>query len=223
MKRWFPSNGAAEFFFRHWGKLLGVLVIIAFVVVGFLLSSGNGSRFTSWWRGATAELSGEPTIWTCAMHPQVRETHPGQCPICRMDLTPVAKWSENANPTDMQMMSHVPGRATVMIPGEFQQRIGVRTGVVELGPLRMSIEAVGIVQPDETLIARVNIKTEGWVEKLFVNFVGQKVHKGDPLLSIYSPQFLSTQEELLASLRAEKTLGGSQEPLSEAARRRLEL
>src|SRR3972149_5660824 len=89
----------------------------------------------------------------------------------------------------------------------------------------MSVRALGIVQPDETRIARVNIKTEGWVDKVFVNFVGQQVHKDDPLLSIYSPQFLSTQQELLTALRSERTLGevSGQQTLAEAARRRLEL
>lgn len=120
--------------------------------------------------------------------------------------------------------SSVPGHATVMIPGELQQRIGVRIGQVEKGPLKMTIRAVGIVQPDETRIARVNIKTEGWVNKLFVNFVGQRVRKGDQLLSIYSPQFLSTQEELLTALRSERLAGvPGQQALAEAARRRLEL
>jgi len=121
--------------------------------------------------------------------------------------------------------STVPGHATVMIPGELQQRIGVKIGRVEKGPLKMSVRALGIVQPDETRIARVNIKTEGWVDKVFVNFVGQQVHKDDPLLSIYSPQFLSTQQELLTALRSERTLGGvsGQQTLAEAARRRLEL
>ena len=120
--------------------------------------------------------------------------------------------------------SSVPGHATIMIPGELQQRIGVRIGQVERGPLKMSIRAVGIVQPDETRIARVNIKTEGWVDKLFVNFVGQQVHKGDPLLSIYSPQFLSTQQELLTALGLERSAGvPRQQTLAEAARRRLEL
>lgn len=123
----------------------------------------------------------------------------------------------------MATPSSVPGHATVMIPGELQQRIGVRLGQVVKGPLEMSVRAVGIVQPDETRIARVNIKTEGWVDKLFVNFVGQQVRKGDPLLSIYSPNFLSTQQELLNALRSEQTVGGSQQSMSVAARRRLEL
>jgi len=131
----------------------------------------------------------------------------------------------SAAPQQMGTPSSVPGHATVMIPGELQQRIGVRIGQVEKGPLTMSVNALGIVQPNETQVARVNIKTEGWVDKLFVNFVGQTVRKGDPLLSIYSPNFLSTQQELLTALRTEGTLGGGsgQKTLAEAARRRLEL
>jgi Cu(I)/Ag(I) efflux system membrane fusion protein len=209
-------------FVRHWGKLLAILVVL--IVGGFLLASmiaGYG----------TVESTSAPTIWTCAMHPQVRETQPGKCPICGMNLTPVAKWSDGkeasgADSKNMEQMgesANVPGHATVMIPQEFQQRIGVRIGRVERGPLTMSVNALGIVQPDQTRVARINIKTEGWIDKLFVNFVGQTVHKGDRLLSIYSPQFLSTQEELLTSLRAEQTLGGGPQSLSAAARRRLEL
>jgi Cu(I)/Ag(I) efflux system membrane fusion protein len=130
-----------------------------------------------------------------------------------------------------------------MIPGELQQRIGVRIGRVERGPLKMSVDAMGIVQPDETRVARISIKTEGWIEKVFVNFVGQTVRKGDPLLSIYSPQFLSTQQELLNALQAERGGKGDKSnflerpggdfaknglipfssSLAEAARKRLEL
>jgi membrane fusion protein, copper/silver efflux system len=167
-------------------------------------------------------------VWTCSMHPQVRQDHPGRCPICGMDLVPVrsekpSKTTDTSSATPKATAAEVPGHATVIIPGELQQRIGVRIGRVEKGPLKMNVDALGIVEPDETRVARVSIKTEGWVDKLFVNFVGQTVRKGDPLLSIYSPQFLSTQQELLSSLRAERTMGDSQQPLSGAARRRLEL
>jgi Cu(I)/Ag(I) efflux system membrane fusion protein len=120
------------------------------------------------------------------------------------------------------MTTNVPGHASVMISGELQQRIGVKIGRVEKGSLEMSVRALGIVQPNETQQARVNLKTEGWVDKLFVNFTGQTVRKGDRLLSIYSPQFVSTQQEYLSARQTEKNspgLGG----LAEFARRRLEL
>jgi Cu(I)/Ag(I) efflux system membrane fusion protein len=115
------------------------------------------------------------------------------------------------------MSSDVPGHAVVMIPPDVQQRIGVTTGVVEKAPLRMSVRTVGIVRPDETKVAHVHLKTEGWVDKLFVDYTGKVVHKGDPLLSIYSPEFLTTQQEYLSALQ------GGQESLAELSRRRLEL
>ena len=196
--------------------------LVLLMAIGILLCAGGCGT-------SKKAASANPTIWTCAMHPQVRQDSPGRCPICGMNLTAIrseetnkaGKGSTSTEP--MGTPSNVPGHATVMIPGELQQRIGVRIGRVERGPLKMSVNALGIVQPDETRVARINIKTEGWVDKLFVNFVGQTVRKGDPLLSIYSPQFLSTQQELLNSLRAERTLGDGQQPLSVAARRRLEL
>jgi len=113
--------------------------------------------------------------------------------------------------------SQVPDHAEATIPGEVQQRIGVTVGKVEEAPLRMSVRTVGIVQPDETKVAHVHLRTEGWIHKVFVNYTGQKVKKGDPLLSIYSPQFLTTQQEYLNARRAK------QAALAELSRRRLEL
>jgi membrane fusion protein, copper/silver efflux system len=206
---------------RHRGKLLVALVVLL-VGVGCLLAvlikgSGSGQPPNGSSSVAT-KAAASPSLWTCPMHPQIVRKEPGKCPICGMDLVPVAEPSSEASPS-----SKIPEHAAVMIPGELQQRIGVRIGRVEKGPLDMSVEAMGIVRPDQTRIARVNIKTEGWIDKLFVNFVGQAVRKGDPLLSIYSPQFVSTQQELLSSLRAEGTVGAGQSSLAEAARRRLEL
>ena len=222
---------------RSWfGRLLALLLVAVLAAggwyaytQGWLMPVGNwlSQRQTT---GSPKEVApANPTIWTCAMHPQVRQDHPGRCPLCGMNLVRVRSEETNkagggsTSTEPMGTPSTVPGHATVMIPGELQQRIGVRTGRVERGPLLMSVNALGIVQPNETQVARVNIKTEGWVDKLFVNFVGQVVRKGDPLLSIYSPNFLSTQQELLNALRSEQTVGGGQQSLSSAARRRLEL
>jgi len=222
---------------RRWICRVLLLLLVAALAGGgwYAYSQGWLMPVRNWLvQGPTAGspkdvTSENPTIWTCAMHPQVRQDHPGRCPICGMNLVRVrseetSKPGEgSASTVPMGTPSTVPGHATVMIPGELQQRIGVRIGRVEKGQLTMSVDALGIVQPNETQIARVNIKTEGWVEKLSVNYVGQVVHKGDPLLSIYSPNFLSTQQELLNSLRSEQTLSGGQQSMSSAARRRLEL
>jgi Cu(I)/Ag(I) efflux system membrane fusion protein len=118
-----------------------------------------------------------------------------------------------SGPGTAAMPSSVPGLAIVEITPELQQRIGVTVGLAVMAPLRMQVQTVGIVRPDETRLARVHLRTEGWIQKLFVNFTGKTVRKRDPLLSIYSPQFLATQQEYLAAAPTEADL----------ARRRLEL
>jgi len=123
---------------------------------------------------------------------------------------------------DAAEKSSLPGFAEISITGEVQQRIGVTTGRAEETPLTMKIRAVGIVRPDETKVAHIHLKTEGWVEKLFVAFTGQKLNKGDPMLSIYSPAFYAAQREFLTALRSARS-NPDQQAVAETARQRLEL
>ncbi|WP_157644234.1 efflux RND transporter periplasmic adaptor subunit [Bradyrhizobium sp. WSM2793] len=116
----------------------------------------------------------------------------------------------------------LPGFAEISVTGEVQQRIGVTTGKAEETPLAMNIRAVGIIRPDETKVAHIHLKTEGWVEKLFVAFTGQKLNAGDPMLSIYSPAFYAAQREFLTALRSARS-NPDQQMVAETARQRLEL
>ncbi len=131
-------------------------------------------------------------------------------------------------PADVPSANGAPpsGYADVTIAPEVQQRIGVTLGTVQETPLAMTIRTVGIVRPDETRVAHIHLKTEGWVEKLFVYFTGQTVTAGEPMLSIYSPAFFAAQREYLSALRsARSSLDklGDQQIVEESARRRLEL
>jgi len=125
-------------------------------------------------------------------------------------------------------MAMAPG--TVMVSSERQQLIGLKTGVVEYRPIDRTIRTVGVVEFDERRLADVNIKIDGWIENLLVNFTGEPVRKGQPLLTIYSPDLVSTQEEYLQALRAKETLSKSRfadiasggDTLLNAARRRLQ-
>ena len=119
--------------------------------------------------------------------------------------------------------SEVAGYAPIMIAPDIQQSIGVAVGTVERAPLRMSVNTVGIVHPNETKTARIHLRANGWVEKLFVNFTGQEVQKGEPLLSIYSPDFLTTQDEYLIARRAENLQATGQPSLARAALQKLKL
>ncbi len=116
------------------------------------------------------------------------------------------------------------GLSTVTIAPTVQQRIGVTLGKAEMTPLVLRIRTVGIVRPNETKVAHIHLKTEGWVQKLFVSFTGQTVKAGDPLLSIYSPAFFAAQREFLVALQAAKTTPSpDQQIVVDAARTRLQL
>ncbi len=121
--------------------------------------------------------------------------------------------------------------APVQISPAQEQLIGVKTGKAEYRELTKSIRTVGRVEVDETRIAHVHTKISGWADQVFVNVTLQHVREGEPLFSIYSPELVATQEELLLALKGQKTLGSSTLPnvsagansLLEATRRRLSL
>jgi Cu(I)/Ag(I) efflux system membrane fusion protein len=120
---------------------------------------------------------------------------------------------------------------TVQISPERQQLIGVKFGTVEVRPLEKVIRTVGRVDYDEKRIVTISPKIGGWIEDLYVDFTGRFVSKGEPLLTIYSPELVSTQEEYLLALHAKKDLvkspfpevAGSGTSLAESAKRRLKL
>jgi Cu(I)/Ag(I) efflux system membrane fusion protein len=116
----------------------------------------------------------------------------------------------------------------ITLSSDKMQLIGVRTAVAAYRSLDRQIRTVGKVEVDETRLAFVNTKVSGWVKKLFVNFTGDRVEKGQPLLSIYSPDLVTAQEEYLLALRSLSTVTGglpevesSQRSLVESAKRRL--
>ncbi|MEI6083597.1 MAG: efflux RND transporter periplasmic adaptor subunit [Verrucomicrobiota bacterium] len=111
-------------------------------------------------------------------------------------------------------MSTVPGLATVSITPDAQKRMGMTFGQVAKRPLAREIRTSARIVPDESRLYRVTVKFEGWVDKLFVAVTGQAVKKGDPLLTVYSPELVSAQEEFL--------LATGNDSLQKASRQRLE-
>jgi Cu(I)/Ag(I) efflux system membrane fusion protein len=127
--------------------------------------------------------------------------------------------SDSGTPT-----GQVPGLVAVTITPEARQRMGLALEAIGMRPLVRTLRTSARIVPDETRQARVTTKVEGWVESLDVGFIGQVVKKGDPLLTIYSPDLLSAQEEFLIAVKA-KTMAaaGGGDALLAAARRRLQL
>jgi len=151
------------------------------------------------------------------MNPNYIRDKPGKAP-CGMDLVPVYE----------EVGEETPG--TIKVSPATIQSMGVRTAKVEVRPLSRLTLAVGLVNFNERNLATITTKVNGWVERLYVNATGDPVRKGQTLLSIYSPDLVSTQEEYLLALRNLKTMQNSPvkelaegaRRLAEASRRRLE-
>jgi membrane fusion protein, copper/silver efflux system len=178
--------------------------------------------------GTTATITkAAATRYQCPMHPTVVQDGPGKCPICGMDLVPMAQ-SAAPSPASPGAPA-VQGLMQVTIDPARQQLIGLRTAPVTKGKVGGAWRTNGRVAMDETRVRRVNVKVPGFVERVYVDFTGKPVRKGDPLFSVYSPELLVAQEEFLLALRTAKALGegggmgADGDALVAAARRKLQL
>ncbi|HEX9005481.1 MAG TPA: efflux RND transporter periplasmic adaptor subunit, partial [Blastocatellia bacterium] len=177
--------------------------------------------------GAHSSAGHKPELkvlyWQDPMHPAYKSDKPGKAPDCGMDLVPIYE-------TGVEAKANLPEGAFQISP-EKQQLIGVQYGEAAYRPVSKTVRAVGRLAYDETKIVRIHTRFEGWIEKVWVDFTGKLVEKGQPLISIYSPELLQTQQEFLLARRgreelAESTFRGAinaSESLYQAARKRLEL
>ena len=177
-------------------RLLFVLILLFGVALGWGLGRLGGPS-------APAGASAEKTLYTCGMHPQIVQDHPGNCPICGMKLTAIRKQETGTNATA--------DANAIVIDSVTVQNMGIRTALVTRGPLRRVVRAVGTVEYSEAALADVTTKFKGWIEKLHVDTTGQQVHRGEPLFEIYSPELFSAQAEYLL------TLSLTNEPLRRSA------
>ncbi|HEY9172125.1 MAG TPA: efflux RND transporter periplasmic adaptor subunit [Verrucomicrobiae bacterium] len=157
----------------------------------------------------------------CPMHPTYTSDRQGDCPICNMKLVPVKDTPATASGGG----ELVPGRVTVMISPEKQQLIGLKTSLVEHRTLSFTLHAPAVVQHDETRYAKIAPRFAGWIRKLHVNFSGAPIEKGQPLLTVYSPEVVAAQSDYLIAWQQAKRAKDNTEvrTLLEAARRKLRL
>lgn len=234
---------------------------LRFVVILLLIGAAfGGGYFYARRSGVTPSGKTERKVlyWVDPMHPSYKSDKPGIAPDCGMRLEPVyadgagSKAAKNVryytdpkhpeyrsdkpgmNPesgNDLVAVYDEPAPGSITVSPEQQQLIGVRYGVVERANAESTIRAVGRVTVDETRVSRVTTKVEGWVEQVFVDYSGAEVRKGQPLLTIYSPELLASQQEYLLALKSKEILKTSvleasrqqSESLIAASRRRLEL
>lgn len=186
-----------------------IVVVVLALVVGFLL--GHGCTVRPKKEPALAK-SRQTEIWTCSMHPQIRQPKPGKCPICGMDLIVVA--NDDAAEADQ------PRQVTLSPAARALAEIAVVP--VERRSVAVEIRMVGKVQFDETRLAYISPRVPGRIDRLYANFTGVPVKAGDHLADMYCPDLVSAQQELLLAAKAS---GGTATPTSllNATRERLRL
>ncbi len=190
--------------------LAGILLIaIAGVAqrVGWLNTSGEAS--------AASEDTSQEAVYTCPMHPQIRQPTIGRCPICGMELVPAASAA-----ADLDAFS-------VKIEPAQRRLANIQTSPVESGPLETTLEAVGVIAIDESRQATISAYIDGRLERLFADYTGVDIAKGDHLAIIYSPQLFAAQVDYVEARRSLDVSGGlpavrqAQESLARNARQRL--
>jgi len=178
-----------------------LLVICSAVLGALLMYVGMINQ-----REAVENEQQTPLYWVAPMDDSYRRDGPGKSPM-GMDLVPVY---DTASSTDMS------SSGVVLIPAHVQQNMGVKTEVLSVGMLNPQIKGYGTVSLDESAIVHVHPRIEGWIETLFVDAEGDRVEKGQPLYTLYSPQLVSAQEEYVLSLKR------GDMRLAKSARERLE-
>jgi multidrug efflux pump subunit AcrA (membrane-fusion protein) len=146
-----------------------------------------------------ASMPGERKVlyWYDPMHPVYKSDKPGIAPDCGMELVP--KYADE----DSAPMA----AGTVKIAADKQQMMGVRTETVERKPLSREVRATAQIAADETKTAHIHLRVSGYVEHVYVDFVGQQVKQGQPLFTLYSPDLVSTEQEYLIAKRGVEMLG----------------
>ncbi|MEO6421916.1 MAG: efflux RND transporter periplasmic adaptor subunit [Candidatus Nitrotoga sp.] len=186
-------------------KIAAIIILLGVAILAWYFIS---QRISISWRhpetvapGAKtltfSEISkaGQEKIWICPMHPEIMQNHPGTCPICGMDLV---------QSKDSTAHNHDHG---IHVDTSTIQKLGVRLESIKVAPFSQEIHTYGNVIVDGDSLYNVHTKVDGWIRKLNINSVGQKIRKGQVIYEIYSPDLIAQQKEYLRYMvRRDQTL-----------------
>ncbi|MCB9638383.1 MAG: efflux RND transporter periplasmic adaptor subunit [Myxococcales bacterium] len=179
-------------------KILQSTLLVGVLLLGWFLRG--------WWAPATpshkhkhnhaehpAKASEKPTVWTCSMHPQIKLPKKGKCPICFMDLIPLQQGdSDSQDPRELKLSKSA------------MALLDIQTSPVQRRPISLHVRMTGRIAYDETRLKTITAWIPGRLERMFVDYTGVRVRRGDHLVRLYSPELLAAQQELLQALAAQK-------------------
>ncbi|MGD9874865.1 MAG: efflux RND transporter periplasmic adaptor subunit [Kiritimatiellia bacterium] len=183
-----------------------VIGIAVGLLAGLVLGRSCGREQTA---AAGESPAIQEQVWTCSMHPQIRQPAPGQCPICGMDLIPAGDGKEDDDS----------GPTTLALSDTARALAELEVSPVERRPVEVEVRMTGKVQLDETLLAQITARVPGRIDRLYANVTGTPVKQGEHLADLYSPELLSAQQELMQAAQA----GPGAEVLLQGAREKLRL
>jgi Cu(I)/Ag(I) efflux system membrane fusion protein len=176
---------------KYKNYILGAGILIIGIILGNVFSGGDSEASHN---ESEHEYVQDPVtkLWTCAMHPQIQMEEPGNCPICGMELIPMESSSSAEKISD----------AEIVLSEEAYQLGNIQTTVVQRASAVKEIHLLGKVQPDERNLFSQVSHIPGRIERLYVNFTGEKVFRGQKIARIYSPELISAQKELFEAIRS---------------------
>jgi Cu(I)/Ag(I) efflux system membrane fusion protein len=190
--------------------LIYTVILAAGLFLGWLLFHSSSKEKSE----TTEHVHEESGVWTCSMHPQIRQDHPGKCPICAMDLIPL----HTAGATDEAIDPEA-----ILLSKEAVALANIQTTLVSRSNPVKNLHLYGKIQQDERRSRSQVSHVNGRIEKLFVNFTGETIREGQILASVYSPDLQNAQQELLEAVKIQssQTSQTSQMSLLAAAREKL--
>jgi Cu(I)/Ag(I) efflux system membrane fusion protein len=182
---------------------LGAVIIAAFLLGGLFLGDGNKSkRYEHSDHDPSTSAPAKATMWTCSMHPQIKLQKEGKCPICFMALIPLDQGSDDElGPRQLRMSDTA------------KQLAQIQTTPARRAFAEAEVRMVGKISYDESRLAYITAWFPGRLDRLFADFTGITVSKGDHLVQIYSPELLATQEELIQAKNAVMTVDSMASPI----------
>ena len=198
-------------------KILKIAIVI-FLIAGLVIVALKIFPVPSLQLSAPSSKVHESKLFICPMHPTYTSNKQGDCPICGMKLVE-KKDREKHSALELN------------IDPQKEQYIGIKTTKAIIQDAKKEINVLGTIVPDERRLSHIHTKFSGYIQKVFADYEGKLISKGQPLFTVYSPELVSTQEEFLLALDAEDKLKGnkfseidqSQNALLSAAKKRLEL
>lgn len=167
----------------------GVMLVVLGIILGSTIFKTSSSHHHTSDTLQVSDKSLKTEIWTCSMHPQIKKDKSGKCPICGMDLIPLSKETSAVDTN------------AITFSKEAIALGNISTSIVGFSNSSKKIRLYGKVVMDERLIERQTAHFSGRIENLLVSYTGQLVKKGDVLATIYSPDLIEAQQELLEAVK----------------------